>query len=1419
MASNPIGDIPVIISGDFSELSDAIDQAVSAATSGASDIADALDFSSLGDDAAEALQNIADAAGTAGSQVSSLGTDADTMSDSLDGLSSVLDSAGDSATSMGDSIAAAGDAASGAADSISSVGDAADESSGSVEELGESGEEAGGQLAELAEQMTAVGEALVITEGFHELGQEALEAAGTVQSVTIGLTALTGSATEANEVIEQVKNLAATEPFAFPEIAPTVQKMIALGVSTEEIPTVMQAAADASAATGNSFQQVANSIDRMTLSGTAGSRQLVQLGVSTSQLAQIMGVSDNEFKQAFADLDQSQRLDVLTQALSKFAGTAIAEAQGISGQWQIFQNDFEEVMVAVGTALTPVVGDILSFGKEVLGAVQAAVEAFGELPQPVQDVIVVIGLLAAAAVPVTAALAAIGIGMSGLQTLIPTVQALFATLTGAEEAEAEVATESVAAHAAAATAIEAEGAAATTAATELSESAVAGEEAATAFGLAGTAAGLLEGGLAALGLVAVAYDLKTVAADAQDFGSTLNGVYNITGTVKDALSALAQAEVQAAGGSESLSAAWGTVKADFSDEASNASLQVVPGLEALHGGLVTATADIQIFTNVWPGMTAAIASNLSSLEAANAKISELAITAQTAGETVSGGVQKIVTAVNTQNAAVQSATAVFNTLNAAYQSNTPLADGTVVTAQMLAAAHKALATALSAATDALKAHNAAAVALSETYPGVVAAAQKLTDSLNTAQTTYDKAFAAYQNGTGSLVALAIAAENLDKQTDAYNKTLAAVVPNQTAETTEAQATATALQSVYGKITQTNQALETAIQVYNQVSAAQDGSATQSAALVVATNNLVNAYKAANPTLVTAKGNIQDYSVAAIAAAQADASYQGAHQTMVGVIANGHTTMVAVKDDFQNAGTAAQTAATQVPDLGVAYETMTVKVDTGDGIIETAIQTVKNLGVAAEANAAQIQNGPVPAMNNWGTSILDFTGGIYKATDGVTQLQTETDIFNTSQIKVTTSTQNATAATADFGQTIINTDGSVTNLTALLATLATSYDAVATAANNAASAETNESTASAKGGSGSKSGDYLESTTGGSYQESAQSQELQAEAGPFAMGSQFNFGIGSPPPAGVNPGGAEPFIFGNGGIVTQTTLGILGESGPEAVIPLTGDALSLMEAAVGAPIPQALPDAITGIADTLSTVTDAASSAASILTHAAQSAEQKSVNQPSIIPSGVNEYGPSNATGISPLQALANSMGISIGSLLQTQQAANAPTGPAGTSAIGLQQEPGNYLALLQQQSDQQLASQGPQSEGTQYESLTETTGNQLALLTQALNTSAYSQYNQGPGVQSEGASFSSDLDYAPSYAGLSAAQLQQLLNSSTIPGQGFTGGGSGNPPPGSAPVSITISLAGAHVYGTQGAAQLGTTLVNTLRQNASQLKF
>jgi hypothetical protein len=1076
--AEPIGELDVQISGDYSELQDAISQAQDIATQGASDIADAFDKPDLGDSMVTSLQGIGQAADDASTQVDSFGTSTEGMGTSLDGLSTALSDTSDAASSMGgaigdagDAAGAAGDAASGAGAGFDSLASSASDASTEMQGAGSSAEEAEGGLAGMAEQLTAIGEALVITEGLKEFGQEALNAYGTVQSVTIGLTALTGSAEKADEVIEQIKNLAATEPFAFPEIAPTVQKMVALGVSTEQIPTVMQAAADASAATGNQFGQVANMLDRMSLSGTANARSMATLGISTTDLGKAMGVTADEATAAFKALDQSQRVDVLAAALSKFAGTAIAEAQGISGQWQIFQNQFEEVMVAVGQDIAPAISGILAFGKAVLSGIQTAAEAFGSLPKPVQDVIVAFGLLAGAAVPVTAGLAAIGIGLNGLGELIPAVTGLFGALGVAEGAEAEVATESAAAHTAAATAMEAEGVAAETAATEVGAAGLATGEAATAFGLAGTAATVLEAGLIALGAAIVAVDFKNVASDVGELGATLKGLVAPGTAAGDVMWTVQTAANAATGSSDTLKEATAGVSAVLSENLRGALMEVIPGLDQedaavrlLNLSLPVLGDEIADITHKWGNLPAPLQASANAFFALNEKLSLVG----TGFEALAPSVQKVIDEVNKQNTAAANAQQAYNTLNAALQSNKTLSDGTVVTQQMVDAALLNVVSATNKATDAIKTHTAATGAMKDSYASVETEASALVATFDAASAALLKVTAAQDGSLQQTTALVIAQKNYDAASKAINGDLQQ-------QTTASNSVATAMQAIYDKTSQATGALQTAIQVYNQIRQATiEGTASQ-AAYNVAWNNLVSAFQAANPQMVTAKSTIADVGAAAMKAAQADDSWTGSHGNLITVMKNGTSTQVDVATYAKQIGDNSQGAVSGVDSLSSAHHSMVVMMQTDDGWVAKAVDAVTSVGTSSEGAVKPIQDLGA-AVGHTDVQISDYSADLL---DLIYPIQ-QTDQFDTSMIKVTKDTSDADSALQNYGQTIINADGTITNLTDLLKKLADEWEQVANSTNDATNAQNgyNQAASQAPGGSGGKgskdSAGYLES---------------------------------------------------------------------------------------------------------------------------------------------------------------------------------------------------------------------------------------------------------------------------------------------------------------------------------------------------------
>lgn len=291
-AADTIGTVAVNITGDYSDLQDALEQAQAAAESGGDQVAAA--FSSAGDEAHYAGQGV-----------------------------------GEFNTQIHDTPGHA-----------------------------KEGSEALGEFVDHLKDL-AVEFGLLI--GAKEAITETFESFSRVESASVALTALTGSAATANEEIERLEQMATDENLSFPALLDANQKMTAFGFSAEDIPAALQAAADAAAALNSSIDQTAASIDRMAASGMAGARQLVALGLTTKDLADVMGVAEEDVKKTFAALDQETRLEILDAALQKFAGQSQVAAGTLKGEWQGVKNTFEGFFISLGTLLEPAAKEVLKW--------------------------------------------------------------------------------------------------------------------------------------------------------------------------------------------------------------------------------------------------------------------------------------------------------------------------------------------------------------------------------------------------------------------------------------------------------------------------------------------------------------------------------------------------------------------------------------------------------------------------------------------------------------------------------------------------------------------------------------------------------------------------------------------------------------------------------------------------------------------------------------------------------------------------------------------------------------------------------------------------------------------------------------------------------------------------------------------------
>lgn len=167
-----------------------------------------------------------------------------------------------------------------------------------------------------------------LVEGLKDVVGEAIEVYGRIQLVTTSLTALTGSAQSAEEILAEMKKLALGSIFPDEQLAQAAQKMAAIGVAAKSIPSAMTAVVHAAEATGNSLDGVSNALDRVYLSATIQPRSLATLGISMKDLAETIGVSADKVEETFKALgpQSDDALRILTATIehrTKDAGDAV----------------------------------------------------------------------------------------------------------------------------------------------------------------------------------------------------------------------------------------------------------------------------------------------------------------------------------------------------------------------------------------------------------------------------------------------------------------------------------------------------------------------------------------------------------------------------------------------------------------------------------------------------------------------------------------------------------------------------------------------------------------------------------------------------------------------------------------------------------------------------------------------------------------------------------------------------------------------------------------------------------------------------------------------------------------------------------------------------------------------------------------
>lgn len=145
-----------------------------------------------------------------------------------------------------------------------------------------------------------------------------------------------------------------------------------------------QALAGKSYQTGNSIESMEQKMKMMVMSGNAGSRQLTALGISSTDLARVMGVSADQVSEAFKNMTPEERLQAITKAMGDGKAANDMYKQSFAGMKEQMEIAIGGLMAAIGQGILPTVIPIV---QGVTGAIKTLGGAFKALPGPVQGVI------------------------------------------------------------------------------------------------------------------------------------------------------------------------------------------------------------------------------------------------------------------------------------------------------------------------------------------------------------------------------------------------------------------------------------------------------------------------------------------------------------------------------------------------------------------------------------------------------------------------------------------------------------------------------------------------------------------------------------------------------------------------------------------------------------------------------------------------------------------------------------------------------------------------------------------------------------------------------------------------------------------------------------------------------------------------
>lgn len=213
--------------------------------------------------------------------------------------------------------------------------------------------------------------------GFGSLVKEGVQYNATVEQLQTSFEVMTGSAEEATDVVEQLKEIGAKTPFEFTGLAETTQLLMNYGFTADEAIDRMQMLGDISQGSADKMNRIATAYGQMSSAGKVSLedvKQMIEAGFNPLQeISQSTGESMeslyNRISKGTISVDEiTASMQRATSEGGKYFQSMEKQSETFNGQWSTIKDNFSNLLGSILQPLNnlltnnilPTVNDFLS---------------------------------------------------------------------------------------------------------------------------------------------------------------------------------------------------------------------------------------------------------------------------------------------------------------------------------------------------------------------------------------------------------------------------------------------------------------------------------------------------------------------------------------------------------------------------------------------------------------------------------------------------------------------------------------------------------------------------------------------------------------------------------------------------------------------------------------------------------------------------------------------------------------------------------------------------------------------------------------------------------------------------------------------------------------------------------------------------